>query len=316
MTEISQPHPATIRPAQNRFALLRRALFRDTPSFLALMFIVIVAAGSAFAGWLAPFDPSAINIAARHLKPLSFAPGGGFHLLGTDNLGRDVLSRVMYAGQISLSVGLLSVLVSGVFGTVIGVWAGYARGRTEGILMRIVDLQMSVPFLLLAMIVLFTLGPGVTNVIIVLALVRWPLYARISRSLVLDIGNAPFIDFSKMQGASGLRVVVTNILPNIISPLAVIATLEVARVILAESTLSFLGLGVQAPDTSWGLMVAQGRQYITTAPWTIYVPGLTIFLVGLSITFLVGWIRNMSDPLLRMKWLYHERPRRSPRPLK
>ncbi|WP_168217342.1 ABC transporter permease [Paracoccus liaowanqingii] len=223
-------------------------------------------------------------------------------------MGRDVLSRVMYAGQISLFVGLLGVLVSGVFGTIIGLWAGYARGRTEGILMRIVDLQMSVPFLLLAMIVLFTLGPGVTNVIIVLALVRWPVYARISRSLVLDIGSAPFIDFSKMQGASGLRVVMTSILPNIISPMAVIATLEVARVILAESTLSFLGLGVQAPETSWGLMVAQGRQYITTAPWTIYVPGATIFLVGLSITFLVGWIRNMSDPLLRMKWLYQNRP--------
>ncbi|MFN3276497.1 MAG: ABC transporter permease [Paracoccus sp. (in: a-proteobacteria)] len=308
MTDISQP-----RPARNRLALMQRALFRDTPSFLALMFIVIVASGSAFAQWLAPYDPSAINIAARHVAPFSVAPGSGFHLLGTDNLGRDVLSRVMYAGQVSLSVGLLSVLVSGLFGTIIGLWAGYARGRTEGILMRIVDLQMSVPFLLLAMIVLFTLGPGVTNVIIVLALVRWPLYARISRSLVLDIGNAPFIDFSKMQGASGLRVVVTNILPNIISPMAVIATLEVARVILAESTLSFLGLGVQAPETSWGLMVAQGRQYITTAPWTIYVPGATIFLVGLSITFLVGWIRNMSDPLLRMKWLYHERPRRAPR---
>ncbi|TGN67758.1 ABC transporter permease [Paracoccus liaowanqingii] len=303
MTEITQP-----RPAAQRVALFRRALFRDIPSFLALMFIIVVATGSIFAQWLAPYDPSAINIAARHLPPFSIVPESGFHLLGTDNLGRDVLSRVMYAGQISLFVGLLGVLVSGVFGTIIGLWAGYARGRTEGILMRIVDLQMSVPFLLLAMIVLFTLGPGVTNVIIVLALVRWPVYARISRSLVLDIGSAPFIDFSKMQGASGLRVVMTSILPNIISPMAVIATLEVARVILAESTLSFLGLGVQAPETSWGLMVAQGRQYITTAPWTIYVPGATIFLVGLSITFLVGWIRNMSDPLLRMKWLYQNRP--------
>ncbi|MFN4154384.1 MAG: ABC transporter permease [Paracoccaceae bacterium] len=307
---MSGPASPTASAYATGFGPALRRLLRDVPTTVALVFIVLVILCSFTAQWIAPYDPAAVNIRARHIAPFSYARGGTFHVLGTDGLGRDLLSRILHAGQISLTVGLLGVLVSGTIGTAVGVWAGFKRGRVESVLMRLVDLQMSMPFLLLALIVLFTFGTGVTNVILVLALVRWPVYARISRSLVLEIGNAPFVEYSRFQGASGLNIVFTHILPNILSPMAVIATLEVARVILAESTLSFLGLGVQAPQTSWGLMVAQGREYFTTAPWTVVAPGATIFLVGLSITFLVGWIRNMTDPVLRMKWLADARVQR------
>lgn len=281
-----------------------RALVRDIPTLLALSFIVVIIVASLLADVVAPYELANQNLQGRNIPPFGRAPSGEVHLLGTDGLGRDVLSRILYAGRVSLLVGFSGVLVSGLFGSAIGIVAGYRRGRIETMLMRLVDLQMSVPFLLLAMVVLFVIGSGTVNVVAVLAIARWPVYARVSRSLVLDLGSAPFVELSRLQGASASQVMRKHIVPNVLSPLSVIGTLEMARVILAESTLSFLGLGVQAPTTSWGLMVSQGRDALSSAPWNVYIPGAMIFVVCLSFTFLVGWIRNMTDPLLRMRWLH------------
>ena len=294
--------------AKRNVSLVMRALLRDPVTVAALAFLVLVIVLCIGASWFAPYDPGAIDLRARHVPPFGTGKKGTFHLLGTDGLGRDVFSRLLFAGRVSLAVGFAGVLVSGLIGSTIGIVAGYKRGRVEGILMRLVDLQMSIPFLLLALIVLFTIGSGVNNVVIVLALSRWPVYARVSRGLVLEIGHAQFVEYSRIQGASSLRVILNALLPNIISPMAVIATLEVARVILAESTLSFLGMGVQPPQTSWGLMVALGRESLLVGPWNVYVPGTAIFLVSLSVTYLVGFIRSVTDPIQRMKWLYRGAP--------
>ena len=288
-----------------------RALLRDPATVAALVFLVLVFVGCAGATWFAPYDPSAIDLRARHVPPFGTGKRGAFHLLGTDGLGRDIFSRLLFAGRVSLAVGFAGVLISGLIGSTVGIVAGYKRGRVESFLMRLVDLQMSIPFLLLALIVLFTIGSfaiSVNNVILVLALSRWPVYARVSRGLVLEIGQAQFVEYSRFQGASSLRVILNALLPNILSPLAVIATLEVARVILAESTLSFLGMGVQPPQASWGLMVALGRENLLEGPWNVYMPGAAIFLVSLSITYLVGFVRNVTDPIQRMKWLYRGAP--------
>lgn len=284
-----------------------RALLADKITLFAAVAFSAVVLGALFGSYIVSHSPIEQNLLARNLGPMSPNPAGGaVHVFGTDQLGRDLFARLLRAGRISLFVGLVGVLISGTIGTLIGVVAGYRRGLVENIIMRIVDAQLALPFLLVALFVLFVYGRGTTNVIIVLAFVRWPIYARVARSLALQVRNQAYIDAARTIGCSEFRIVVRHVIPNLLSPMVVLGTLEVARLILAEATLSFLGLGIQPPESSWGLMVAQGRDSLNAAPWNVVWPSMFIFVTALSVTLLATWLRAVTDPTQRWRWLQGE----------
>ncbi|WP_298919034.1 ABC transporter permease [uncultured Roseobacter sp.] len=248
------------------------------PAFL-LGLLVLVAI---FAPWLAPLDPDRQDLLGR-LKPPGYeGRSGATFLLGTDELGRDILSRVIHGARVSISVAVLSVLLSGVVGIAVGMAAGYLRGWTEMVLMRLVDIFLSIPAILLAIITVAVLGPGFINVILVLALTRWPRYARVAYGQTLAVAERPFVRLARAMGATPSRVLALHILPNIVGPLLVVATLEFGLMVLFEAGLSFLGLGVQPPTASWGAMLSTGRNYLATAWWIATFPGLGLFLLVLS----------------------------------
>lgn len=292
-------------PAKVTFGILARALLRDPVTLAALITLTLIVLAAIFGPLVWPYDHTTQQLLLRNTPPFSrsIETEGIPHILGTDPLGRDMVARLLAAARISLSVGFLGVLVSGTIGTVLGVLAGYRRGRVEDVIMRLVDLQMSIPFLLFALVALFLFGSGFTNVIIVLALVRWPLYARVSRSLALSLREMEFVEAARSLGGRNLWILRRHILPNMLSPLVVLGTLEVARLILAESTLSFLGVGVRPPDSSWGLMISNGRNALQSAPWNVYLPGLFIFATALSSNLLATWLRAVMDPSQRWEWL-------------
>ncbi len=296
-----------------RHALVQ-AFFSDTITLLSAVFLLIIILAAVFAPVVAPYDPQDQQLRLRHLGPLATGTAvdrtadppteeGRFFLLGTDHLGRDYLSRLIYGGRISISVGVLGVLISSIIGVFLGLVAGYYRGLLDDVIMRAVDVFMSVPTLLLALMVLFILGPSFTNIIIVFAVARWMLYCRVTRGVVLSLREQAFVDAARAIGCSDGRIVGRHILPNLITPLLTLAALDVPRNILTESTLSFLGFGIQPPESSWGLMLSQGRQYIVTAWWVVVVPGMAIFLTALSFNLFGVWMRAVSDPLQRWRWL-------------
>ena len=296
-------------PSVSNRGLILRALLRDKVTFSALLLVIVVVGASIGADYITPHDPYAQSLMLRNEGLMTPSDQGLPHILGTDALGRDQLSRLIYGSRISLTVGSASVLVSGVFGTVLGLLAGYYRGRVDDVIMRVVDVQMGFPSLLLALVILYGVGAGFVNVVIVLAVTRWMVYARVTRSLMLSLRESPFVDAARAIGCSDRRIIFRHMLPNLLSPLLVLATMEVATVILTEASLDFLGLGIQPPESSWGLMLAQGRQYITTAWWLVTFPGLTILLTMLSFNLLATWIRAITDPVQRWRWLGVRSPR-------
>ncbi|EWG97762.1 ABC transporter permease [Halomonas sp. BC04] len=292
------------RTVGENIKLYSLAILRDPTALFALVWLTLILVATFGVDLLAPFSPTDQSLRLRNMPPLTPSPDSWFpHLFGTDALGRDVFSRVLYAGQLSLAVGFSGVIVSGGFGVMMGLIAGYYGGKTDSIIMRVVDLQIGFPFLMLAIFFLYALGPGFWNVVIVLAIVRWPVYARVTRGMTLSLREQQFVESARVVGCSNRRIIGVHILPNLISPILVLATLEVARLILAESALSFLGLGVQPPETSWGRLIADGRQYISTAWWLVAVPGFFIFLTALSANLLATWARAVTDPVQRWRWL-------------
>ncbi len=291
------------RAIGERPGALRRALRRALKAHWILVFagiwmsLVLVAAVTG--DWMAPYDPAAQNIRVRNLPPGSADGEGGIYLLGTDLLGRDLLSRIIVGARISLLVGISSVTTAALAGTVLGTLAGYVRGRTETIIMRVVDIQMAIPFLLLALLFLFIFGRSLLNVVLILALLRWPVFARTARSLALSLRTTEFVEAARMLGYSHSRILAKHMWPNMASALIVLATLEIARLVIAEATLSFLGIGVQPPHTSWGRMIAQGRNNISSASWNVIYPGLAIFFTAGSTNMLASWLREITDPLRR-----------------
>jgi peptide/nickel transport system permease protein len=287
----------------NRVWLYARALVRDKLALVAGIYLVLLALTAIFAPWIAPFDPNDQSLFMRNMPPMTMPEERGNipHILGTDPLGRDELSRLIFGGRISLSVGLVSVLVSGTAGTLLGLLAGYFRGPIDDLIMRLVDIQMGFPSLLLALVVLYVVGGGVINVIFVLAITRWMVYARVTRGLVLSYRENVFVEAAKATGCSDGRIIARHLLPNMLSPIVVLATLEVAYMILTEAALSFLGLGIQPPQSSWGLLLSQGRQYITTAWWLVTFPGLAILITALSLNLVATWARTVTDPTQRWR---------------
>jgi peptide/nickel transport system permease protein len=262
---------------------------------LVLGLVVFVAIGAPV---LAPHDPLSQSLDQRLSPPLLFG-GTTAHLLGTDELGRDILSRLMFGAGVSLAIGVAAVLISGVLGTGVGVVAGFYGGLVDEISMRLADLRMALPFVLLVIVTIVVFGPGLQNVIVILGLTGWVPYARVIRGEVLSLRTREFIVAARTVGASDGRLMLSHILPNTLASAIVIGSLELANVILIESSLSFLGLGVQPPTPSWGNMLGTARDYLLSNWWLATLPGLAIFCTAASINLVGDWLRDTLDPHLR-----------------
>ena len=259
---------------------------------LVLLCILLIAV---FAPFVTSHDPNYQNLLAR-LKPPGYSTGSRFYLLGTDELGRDLLTRIVYGARISLLVAFLSVSISLTFGVLIGMVAGYFRGFLEVLIMRMADIFLSIPAILLAILTVAVLGPSLLNLVLVLAFTRWPRYTRVAYAQTLSVAGSLYIKSSAYSGTSNIRILMRHILPNILAPLIVLATLEFGLMILFEGGLSFLGLGVQPPMPSWGSILSVGRNYISSAWWIVTLPGICLFVVVLSINVLGDFLRDKFDP--------------------
>jgi peptide/nickel transport system permease protein len=289
------------REWRQRLQGLSQELWRDKAGLLGVALIAALIFMALAAPLLAPYDPAAQDLRARLKPPVWSAKGGWKHFLGTDHLGRDVLSRVIYGSRVSLLVGTAVVLIAGTFGVVMGLFAGYRGGRTDSFIMRWIDTQVAFPGLLLALIILAVIGPSMTTVIMVLSLNGWMVYGRMTRSAVLSVRQTAYVEAAEIIGCNSRRVIFRHILPNLTSPLLTLAILEFARIVLAEAALSFLGLGIQPPATSWGLDVATGRNYIFRAWWLVTMPGIAISVTVLAVNLVASWMRLISDPQEREK---------------
>jgi ABC-type dipeptide/oligopeptide/nickel transport system permease subunit len=259
-----------------------------------------IVASAVFAPWIAPHDPVSVNIRHRLAPPAWMEGGTPQHLLGTDPIGRDLLSRVIYGGRVSLVVGVCAVVVSATIGVLLGLGAGYFGHRLDWMIMTLVNVMLTFPFVLLALAVIAVLGPSLPNMIAVLGATDWPLYTRVIRAETLAIREREFIVAGRALGMSHARVVFRQILPNLVSVIVVIATLQVARVIILESFLSFLGLGVQPPTPAWGNMLGEGRVYMLNSWWIATFPGLAIFVTTLAINLVGNGLRDWLDPHMKM----------------
>lgn len=266
---------------------------------LALVVLLSVLACALFAPFLAPHDPVAQDLRTR-LAPPAWASGGSpHHFLGTDALGRDVLSRIIYGSRISLLVGVAAVLVQGAVGVILGLTSGYYGGRFDSVVMRVAEIQLAIPFFVLAIAVMAVTGPGLRNVILILGITGWVIYGRVVRSEVLSVRERGYVEATRALGSSSGRILFRHILPNVMSSLLVISTLEVARMIIAEASLSYLGLGVQPPTPTWGGMVAEGRNWVMTSWWVSTLPGVAIFVTVLAVNLIGDFLRDVLDPTLR-----------------
>ncbi len=270
---------------------------------VALVLLVLFVLVAVFGPFITPYDPLAGSLRAR-LDPPAWQEGGSWaHLFGTDRLGRDILSRIIAGARISLTVCVLVIATGGSIGTAVGTVSGYFGGWTDRILMRLVDLALSFPVILLALLLGAISGPSFTNIIIVISLVLWSQYARMARGETMKVRTEDFVDLARTSGLSHFQIIWRHILPNIAPSLIVVATLQVGVVIVLEASLSFLGVGVPPPAPSWGSMIADGRSYITTAWWLCMVPGLAILLTVMSVNLVGDALADRINPALRGRTL-------------
>ena len=277
-----------------------RSMVRAKWPLLAVAILAVVVVVAAFGPWLAPLDPERQSIASRLSPPGTTGPQGITHWLGSDVLGRDVLSRLLYGARISLLVGLAAIMVGGTLGTLAGLVSGYFGGWIDDVTMRLGDMQLAFPFVLLAIMFLVVLGPGVGNLVLVLGIGQWVTYARIVRAETLSLREKEFVEAARALGDSTTTILFRTILPNTDAPLTVIASFNVASVILTEAALSFLGLGVPASVPTWGSMLAESRDTLLANKWWLAVfPGVAIMLTVLSFNIIGDWLRDAMDPRLR-----------------
>jgi peptide/nickel transport system permease protein len=287
-------------PAAMRRAIVLRRLWRLKWSVAAAVLMLLIVASAVFAPVVAPDNPLAVDIKHR-LAPPAWMHGGALdHLLGTDQVGRDLLSRVIYGGRVSLVVGVAAVVISASIGVLLGLGAGYFGGRVDWTIMTLVNIMLTFPFVLLALAVIAVLGPSLVNMIFVLGIADWPLYARVIRAETLSLREREFVTASRALGLGHLRIMFRQILPNLVSLIVVIATLQVARVIILESFLSFLGLGIQPPTPAWGNMLGEGRVYLLNSWWIAAFPGLAIFVTTLAINLMGNGLRDWLDPHMKL----------------
>jgi peptide/nickel transport system permease protein len=276
--------------------LLRRRLFAHKGLMIGGIILAVIIFFAVLAPILSPQDPYAQSLTTRLSKPFWHAESTWKHPLGSDHVGRDYLSRLLYGAQISLLIGFCVALISGVIGTALGVVAGYFGGRVDMVITFIITLRLSIPFVLVAVAVVGIVGGSLKVVIITLGLLLWNRYAVVMRSATQQIRNQDYIPAAEAVGCSTTRILLSEIMPNIVNNLVVVATLEMANAILLEAALSFLGLGVQPPIPSWGLMVAEGKDFLFFEPWLIAIPGVALFVLVLAINLLGDGVRDVTAP--------------------
>jgi peptide/nickel transport system permease protein len=296
--------PNSENPSTSRTLAVLSALLTKPVTLLSLIVLVIVIVMALGAPLLAPHDPELQSLRLRTQPPGHTVYDESsdvteYYWLGTDALGRDILSRTIYGARISMMVGIGVVFIQGVIGVMVGLLAGYFGGWVDSVLMRLADVQQAIPFLILAVAVAAVLDASLRNVIIVLGLAGWVPYGRVVRGQVLSVRERDFVEATRALGSGHLHIIFGHILPNILAPITVIATLTISTMILAEASLSFLGLGVPPPAPTWGGMVASGRDYLASAWWVSVIPGIAIFLTVLSINLLGDRLRELTDPTLR-----------------
>src|SRR6056297_742473 len=276
-----------------------RMLIKRKTAFIGAIIVLIVIISAFLAPFISPHDPNATDLSKRLLPPSWEDKGVEEHFLGTDHLGRDILSRIIYGTRISLLVGIATVLISGIFGTILGLIGGYYRGFIDSFLMRLTEIQLAFPFILLALAIMAVLGPGLKNVILVLSITGWVMYTRLVRGEVLLIRELEYVQATKALGQKSRKIIFKHILPNVFPTIIVVGTLRIANMIIAEASLTFLGLGVESSIPTWGSMLADGRNYITTSWWVAAFPGIAIMLTVLGINLLGDWLRDVLDPRLK-----------------
>ncbi len=292
--------PLPSAPEERQWVTTLRRLARRRTALFGLAVVAVVILCAVGAPLVTVFDPIEQDINQRLKEPGWRNAAGQAHVLGTDHLGRDILARIIYGSRVALVVGLSAVLISGVLGMAIGLVSGYFGGKVDDFFMRLADIQLAFPFILLAIAVIGVLGPSLRNIIVVIGVSSWVVYARVVRGEVLSIREREFVQAAIALGSRDGRVVLRHVLPNAFTPWLVVATLDMARVIVIESALSFLGLGVQPPTPTWGGMLADGRVYLSTAWWLATFPGLAILVTVLGINLLGDGLRDTLDPRLKV----------------
>jgi len=275
-----------------------RKLLENKGAVFGLIMVLGVIFSAIFAPLISPHDPILQDVEKRLLPPLGQAEADPNYLLGTDQLGRDIVSRLIYGARISIVVSVSAVVFSAFLGTIIGLFSGFYGGKIDSVFMRLADVQLAFPFILLAIAIIAVLGPNLQNIIIVMGITGWVIYARVVRAEVLSLREKEYVMAVRALGGSNGRIIFNHLLPNVVPPIIVIITLEMARMIIMEAALSFLGLGIQPPTPTWGGMLADGRVYLVTSWWLATFPGVVIMLVVLGINLLGNWLRDILDPRL------------------
>ncbi len=273
--------------------LIRRMARENKTAVISFAVIVLMILAASLAPFLTPYEENDMDLLHR------LSPPSAEHLLGTDEGGRDVLTRLLYGARVSLLIGVVPALLSLALGSALGVLAGYRGGLTDAIIMRLADVTLAFPSMLLAMVIMYSLGSGIVDVFLTLTLVNWANVARVVRAQTLQLKSSEYVEAAQVIGVSRATVMRRHILPNCLSTMLVLFTLNVPASILTESSLSFLGLGVQPPNASWGLMINVGRQYLYTAPWLCFAPGAAIMLIVLAFNFLGNGLLDVLDPRLK-----------------
>ncbi len=287
LEEVLEPTP---------WAILRQRIFGHRGFMFGAIVLVLILTMALLAPVLSPHDPYDQQLSRRLINPIWHADGAWTHPLGTDSMGRDYLSRLIYGARISLLIGIAAMLMSGIIGSTIGIAAGYFGGKVDMVISFMITVRLAMPVALVAMAVVVLIGGSFQVVIFVLGFLIWDRFAVVMRSSTQQIRSVDYINAAKATGCSTPRILLTEILPNILNNLIVVATLEMARAILLEAALSFLGMGVQPPLPSWGLMVSEAREYMLFSPWLITIPGVTLFMLVLSINLLGDGIRDITAP--------------------
>jgi peptide/nickel transport system permease protein len=303
MADTASPTTSAAQAPTTRRKELRRAwrsMVASRWALIGLLILLVAVVVAIFGPMIAPLDPNRQNIMLRLVEPGGAGPRGATFWLGSDALGRDVLSRLLYGARVSLLVGFAAILVGGTIGVIAGLVSGYFGGWVDDVIMRLGDIQLAFPFILLAIMFLVVLGPGLLNIILVLGIGQWITYARIVRAQTLSLREKEYVEAARAMGDSTISILFRTILPNIMAPLTVIASFNVASVILSEAALSFLGLGVPPDVPTWGSMLSESREQLLSNRWWLAVfPGLAIVFVVLAFNIIGDWLRDYLDPRLR-----------------
>jgi peptide/nickel transport system permease protein len=300
MADITSTSPLVTRPWYAPRRVLRSIwALRQYPVFPIFILMIVLVIPAIFAELIAPYDPVENSLRNRLLPPFWMEGGGFDHILGTDKVGRDILSRLIYGSRVSVIIASISIVVGGLIGTSLGIIGGYFGGWVDSLIMRAVDISLSIPIILLGLVLVAALGPSKSTVIIVVVTLLWSRYARLARGETLAVRTQDYIARARVSGASHTRIMIHHVFPNIFNSIVVLATLQVGFVIILEATLSFLGAGIPRPIPAWGLMVADGRELVVAAWWLAFFPGFAIMLVVLSMNLLGDWLRDKFDPKQR-----------------